>query len=510
MKSSLFAVSGLAALLVGLLLRLAAPALALYSWIIVALGVVVVIVSLLTDLNRVKGAFTSRRGKLGASTAVKISLFAGIVVLANVLSLGMHHRFDLTSSSKFTLSSKTQQVLESLKVPVQVVNFYSPSVPATISGYAQSLLSVYQRYTTDLSVSNVDPELNPDQARQYNIGSYGAQYGVTAFKGPNGERLVYGPQISAEAEYAFTSAILEVSGVKQLKVDFLVGQGEDNIYTKYNDARKALQENLFQVNELDLLKVTSVPKDVAVLIVAGPQKPLPARQAKILKGYLQNGGRMLMLLDPGTPESFSQLISAWGLSFKDGTIVDPASYVVPNKTTPLVPRTRDHFGLTETYFPQAAAIVPRTDAAKNLTIEPLIWSSPDSSLVEPPTKGSGTATTNGLHLKGPFAMGALVSLSSKGGTTSSADPGTRLAVITDSDFAANGHFQDGNNGDLFIAVTTWLSQGKSVVSINRKLLPTRRLILSPEEARFLQLSSVGLFPLILIILGGYLWWRRSR
>ncbi|MBN1685350.1 MAG: hypothetical protein JW852_01790, partial [Spirochaetales bacterium] len=85
---------------------------------------------------------------------------------------------------------------------------------------------------------------------------------------------------------------------------------------------------------------------------------------------------------------------------------------------------------------------------------------------------------------------------------------TRLVVVGDSDFAANQHFQNGNNSDLFLNAVNWLTQGEEIISVDRKVLPARRLILDPEEERFLHVSSIGLLPLLLIIAAGYVWWRR--
>ena len=52
------------------------------------------------------------------------------------------------------------------------------------------------------------------------------------------------------------------------------------------------------------------------------------------------------------------------------------------------------------------------------------------------------------------------------------------------------------------------SEGKEIVAVDRKVIPVRRLILSPEQARFLHISSIGLLPLLLLVVGGFLWWRR--
>jgi ABC-type uncharacterized transport system involved in gliding motility auxiliary subunit len=437
---------------------------------------------------------------------VKISLFIGIILLANAISVGTYHRFDLTSLAQFTLTSQTKEVLAKLDKPVEIVNFFSPTVSVSISGYARNLLAEYQHYTDRLTVRDVDPDLNPDQARQYQVDQFGAQYGVTVFRSEAGMRQVFGSQISAEAEHAFTSAILEVTGTRQKKIYFLAGHGESGIFAGYNSARSGLQDNLFQMDQLDLLRTPAIPQDAAVVIVAGPRQPLVSSEQKILEEYLRNGGRVFLLLNPGAPQSYRELLAEWGLNFVDGTIIEPSSYVAPNKDTPLEPRTRNYFGLAQTYFPGAAALIPQKEPPKNVNIVALVWSSPESWLAKRFVSGEEPKFDPHTDKKGPLAIGALVSASPASGAADA--KGMRLAVLTDSDFAANPHFANGNNNDLFLTAANWLAEGEDVISVDRKVLPVRRLILSPEEARFLFVSSIGLLPFFLLIVAGFLWWRR--
>ena len=86
--------------------------------------------------------------------------------------------------------------------------------------------------------------------------------------------------------------------------------------------------------------------------------------------------------------------------------------------------------------------------------------------------------------------------------------GTRLVIIGDSDFATNQHFYNGNNSDLFLNAVNWLTADAEVISVDRKVLPTRRLLLSPEQVRFVHVSSIGLLPFLLLVIGGYVRWRR--
>jgi ABC-type uncharacterized transport system involved in gliding motility auxiliary subunit len=505
MHTTVIAVLGLALLFVGFVFGLILPGLRTYAWAILALGAALLAAAVVLDFKRVRSALISRRGRFGLGTTVKISLFSGIILLINAISIGTYHRFDFTGLAQFTLTSQTKEVLAELDQPVEVVNFFTPSVPPTISTYARYLLDEYQVHSDQLTIREVDPELNPDQARQYQVDQLGALYGVTVFRSEQGQRQVYGPQITAEAEHAFTSAILEVTGIKQKKVYFLTGHGESSIYGENTSARSGLRDYLFEVDEVDLLRSLQVPDDAAVLVVAGPQQPLARRELEVLSRYLDSGGRLMVLINPGGLGGLGQLLNQWSLEIGDGVMIDPSSHVAPDPHTLLIPRTRNAFRLAESYLPGAAAIIPREEIPAGLTIVPLAWSSKESWLEREFTSGEESQFDERIDRQGPLAVGALLSTVSP---ESNSEKGMRLVVIGDSDFAANRHFRNGNNADLFLSSINWLAEGEEIIAVERKVLPIRRLILSPEQARFLHISSIGLLPLLLLVFGGYLWWRR--
>ncbi len=85
---------------------------------------------------------------------------------------------------------------------------------------------------------------------------------------------------------------------------------------------------------------------------------------------------------------------------------------------------------------------------------------------------------------------------------------TRIIVFGDSDFASNQHFYNGNNGDLFVNAVNLLTAGKEIISIERKVLPFRRLLATQEQANIITYSSIGLLPLLVLFAGGVIWWRR--
>lgn len=504
MPSAALAIVGLATLFVAWLLGFVLPSIRTFTWVIMALGVALIAVAAVLDFRRVRGALASRRGMLGIGTTASLALVVGIVLLANAVSVRNRHRFDFTGLSQFTLTTQTQQVLAELDRPVEVVTFFSPTDPRLLGwrDYGHDLLEEYRTYTDLLAVRREDPELRPDLARQYRISEVGARIGTMVFSGSDGQRQVYGPQIASEAEHAFTSAILEVTGTRQRIVYFLTGHGESGIHADYNAARSGLRDNLFQVAELDLLAAGAVPENAAALVIAGPRTDLAGNELALVDDYLERGGRALILLNPDPQPELRELLRKWWLDVTDGALVDPSSHVVPNVETPLVSRDRNSYGLTEIYFPGVTAILPVADTADDVQVAALAWTTRDGWQERQPGSEGTPELDPEVDLPGPLAVGAIVVRGPQDAA------GTRLAVLGDSDFASDRHFRNGNNSDLFLTLVNWLAQGEEIISVDRKVLPVRRLVLSPEEARILNLSSAGLLPLLLVIAAGVVWWRR--
>ena len=508
MSSSVLAIIGLATLFVAWVLGFVMPSIRVVTYIVVGLGAALVAAAVVLDFRRVSGAISSRRGLFGFGAGAGMALVLGIVLMANAISVRVNYRFDFTGLSQFTLTTQTKEVLEELEEPVEVVSFFNPADPRLIGlrDFGHNLLTEYQTYTDLLTLRVEDPELRPDLARQYRIGPAAASLGTMVFVGSAGQRQVFGPQIGFEAEHAFTSALLEVTGTRQRIIYFLTGHGESDISGDYDSARSGLRDNLFQVAQLDLLRFGRIPDNAAAVVVAGPQQPLAASEIEILDQYLQQAGRLMLLLNPDPHDGLRELLGKWGLQVGDGLLVDPAAHVVPNVDNPLVARNRNNLQLTDLYFPGVAPILPLPDQPDEVQIVPLAWTTPDGWAETQPLTDDAPEFDPDEDARGPLAMGVLLVRQPAG----EEDPNlaTRLAVIGDSDFAANQHFRNGANSDLFLTLVNQLAFGEEIISVDRKVLPVRRLVLSPEEARFFNLSSAGLLPFLVLIAGALVWWRR--
>ncbi len=333
MPAGILALAGLASLIVGWLLNVVLPDASMFTWGLLAIGGSLLVAALVIEFRGVATAIGGRRGRLGASASVRTSLFVGIVVLANAISAGAYHRFDMTGLAQFTLTSQTRAVLGNLDTPVEVTAFFADGPATPMRSLAQNLLAEYQIHSDMLTVRSVDPDLSPDLARDYGVDRAGALLGAVVFTGKAGRRLVYGPQILEGAEHALTSALLEVTGTKQKTVYFVTGHGEDGIQTEYARASDGLRDNLFRVAEVDLLRSQEVPEDAAVLVLAGPRRPMAEQEIAILSDYLSRGGRLLLLIDPDPTADIRQLLARWWLDVEDGHLSIPPPTSFPTRTT---------------------------------------------------------------------------------------------------------------------------------------------------------------------------------
>ena len=521
MQTGIIALMGLASLLVGWILTLVLPGIRYVAWGMLLLGAILVLVAFVIDYRRVRGALVSRRGRFSTGTTLMAAIFIGIILLVNAISYTNFHRFDVTGLSQYTLTSQTKSALEGMETPVKALLFTTPG--DITGGFLQNLLDEYRNFTDQLGVELIDPEQQPDKAKQYGV----TQYPAVVFQGKAGQRPVLPQDIVSfteqgdmkiEAEYAFTSAILEVTGSVQKKVYFLTGHGENSIFSTstdgYSTVREGLLDNLYQVDTLDIRISGDIPEDCTILVIPGPEIPLTSREVDVISQYLVDAGWAIILMNPNPPDEIRQLVSQWGLDIHDGIIIDEGSYAEPNMDSPLVPPTRNYFAqfgmLRDTYFPGATALVPQEDTSESFLVVPLIWTSPDSWLEEVSDSGGEYQFDEGVDLQGPLAMGVLViGLSPEiPETDEEAVAGTRLIVYGDSDFASNRRFQDGDNGNLFLSSVNILTVGKELITMDRKYLQTRRLIIGPEAERFITISSMALLPLLVLAAGTYIWWRR--
>jgi len=496
------------------------------------LTLILFLLYLLGARAELRGFFTSRKGRYSLNTGIMIAVFIGIMIGANYLGLMRHHRFDMTAENLFTLSPQTVRVIKALKEPVEVIGFFpTEGQYQEVKREVRHLLEEYRYHNRKFQFRFVDPETDPVLAREYGV----IRHGTIVFSSGTRRKL-----LQQANEQIFTGALLEVTGVEAKKVFFLIGHGEREFQSQrsegYSLAALGLIRDLYQVAALNLTLTPEVPKDCAVLIMAGVKKALPPREKKAIMDYLKRQGKVFILVDPDTlTKDILDILSPWGISLVQGRIIDKASYAAPEMSSPAVfkgnyPPVVITSGLDTTYFPEATAVIltnelerviyadeksqsePKWPASPvqhpNLAILPIVIST-NQSWIEFNEKA---ASKNADERKGPLAIGAMLvasnQLADNNQVTLKEDKLTRIVIMGDTDFASNTHFRNGGNGDLFLNAVNWLAEEENLISIRPKQYSFRRLLVGKDTERFIRYSSVGLLPVLILILGAVIWWRR--
>ncbi|MCP4755469.1 MAG: GldG family protein [Proteobacteria bacterium] len=534
----LAAIFGVIAYIFAVLVQFFLPELTESVFGLLILGSALLLFFILCSLREIKEFLIGKQGRYGINSTVMVIIFFGIVLLANYIGLLKHGRSDMTASGKFTLAPQTVNVIKNLKAPVEAIGFF-PDGAQYRSGknHARYLLEEYHFFNPEFKYRFVDPETKPAIARQYRVKSAGTIVFVSGSKQKTIIRIV---------EQEFTSALLEVTGIEAKKVYFLTGHGErdlrDTSEKGFSVVRIGLIRDLYKVETLNLTRERVVPEDCAVLVVAGASKSFPREEAEAIRDYLRNFGKVLFLIDPNPPEEIRQVLAEWGLSMAKGHVMDRVAYAVPDKKTPAIfrgnyPPMIIANGLDTTYFPEASSIVLTDELSRVLAAErqgrenepawPLATAQHQNLVILPAlltTKESwmeiGKKKTENAEqekasevekVEGPLVLGAmLVASASLTGESFRKNPDeklTRLVIIGDSDFASNSHIQNGGNGDLLLNSVNWLAEEEHLIDIRPKQYSFRRLLVSENASRFIRFSSVGLLPMLILVLGGIMWWR---
>ena len=130
-------------------------------------------------------------------------------------------------------------------------------------------------------------------------------------------------------EEAVTSALIEVTEDKAAVCYVTTGHGELGV----EDASPArgmslfsrqLRSRNFEVKQLDLSTTTEIPRDAAMVLIAGPMTPFSAQENARLRNYLyERNGRVLALLDPGREHGLEPTLTEWAIFTPDSELQEP-------------------------------------------------------------------------------------------------------------------------------------------------------------------------------------------
>jgi ABC-type uncharacterized transport system involved in gliding motility auxiliary subunit len=417
--------------------------------------------------------------------------------------LADHHNktVDVTSNKQFTLSDETKKVTGNLKKDVTIYYFdRSDSYDR-----ARDMFDRYKNLSSKIKVNYVDPEKKPDIARVEGARAMGD------IIIDNGEKKETAKGLTEEE---LTGALVRASKNGAKTVCFINGSGEhtlaDTDREGYSAMKDALEKNNYKTDTLSLIEKPEIPKTCSVVVVAGPKHDYLQPEIDALKAFVTGGGRAVFNFDPvlnlptekmGETPALAALVAEWGVTPNGDVILDLSSASrLFGQISPVVGSYEQHpivrvMQDNATVYPLARSLEVKSPAEK------LFSSTADSySLTNPklPIKESEIETAK----KGPFVLGAAA-------TIGTGDKQGRIVVVGSSGWMANSMMSAPvGNRDLALNMVNWLTSDEDLISIRPKEPEDRRLHVTGSAIRIIFLTSVVFLPLIVIVSGVSVWWKR--
>jgi len=486
-------------------------------------GLVCTLLYVLSQWREIAREFSGRSARYGTLALASILVVLGILAAINYLASRHNKRWDLTAAGQYTLSEQTKKMLHSLENPVRATVF------ARTEDFERfrSRLEQYQYETKQLQVEYVDPEKRPALAERLKENALGTI--VLEYEG----RV---QRVTSDTEQDLTNGIIKVVQGEQHKVYFLQGHGERDTGGSdgggYGAIAQALDSDNFAADKLVLLQ-QEVPADATVIAIAGPTSDLLQPEIDRLKAFLAKGGKLLVLLDPPQKAdappltNLVALLRDWSIDVGTNAVLDPLSRLrgaeadVPVAAPPYPYHPITATFRTLTAYPYARSVKAVEGASNGRTPTSFIQSGPSSwaetDLKTLTTRGEAKPDLEDGDVQGPVSMAVAVSASASEGTPPAADspeeeppsrPETRIAVIGDSDFAANAYLGMGGNRDMFLNTVNWLAQQENLIAVRPVDPEDRRVTVTAAQDRLIFWFAVFIMPGLILLAGVQAWWRR--
>jgi len=366
------------------------------------------------------------------------------------------------------------------------------------------LMHEYRGLSGNISYERIDPQVKPNIANQYGVKHMDEIIVASDKRTEHPER---------SDEQTITDAILKVTRDTVKNVCFVEGHGEKSITSTdrdgYQTIDKGLKSQNYETKSINLVSSKEVPSDCAVLVLAGPTKPLLPPEAAAIGKYLEGGGKAMLLLDPDTDPNLNDVLGAWGVEIGDDTVVDASGIGQLVGTGPLVPVVATYgshaitkgFERTMTAFPLARSVSASSSGGSEtdlLKTSPQSWAAKNLKDI----KGEEISYRPGTDKKGPINLGVVIN-------KTFGDKEARLVVIGDSDFATNQFMKYlPTNGDLFLNAVSWLAQDEDLISIRPKSPTDRRVTMTASQQNMLFWLTILFLPGAAIGSGVYIWVKR--
>ena len=294
----------------------------------------------------------------GALLALAV-LFIGVTIIISFVLRGA--RFDFTENRLYTIAPGTQNIVSSLKEPINLYFFFSqeatsqsPPMRAYAQRVREMLEEMQRRSKGKIKLSIIDPapfSEDEDRATEFGLtaapaGPYGESvyFGLAGTNSTDGREVIpiFVEEKEQFLEYDIASLIHRLSNPKKPTVGILSTLPVDASFDQFSGRMQEGWASIAQLREVVQLRtlapdIAKIDADVELLLLIHP-KDLPAKTLYAIDQFVMRGGKLIAFVDPqsendpaaqqGGPmamvprsSSLGPLLDAWGVAYDPGKAV---------------------------------------------------------------------------------------------------------------------------------------------------------------------------------------------
>ena len=437
-----------------------------------------------------------------AQTALLLVLMA----LLAWLSTRYAYVADWTQNGRHGLSEASIETLHKMQGALEITAYAREQ--EALRNAIKKFIARYQRNKNDIVLHFVNPDAVPDEVRNMAINVNGEL--VLRYQGRK-------QHVRSASEQEFTHALQRLLRATARWLVFIEGHGERHPLKKANHDlslwAQQLRQRGFHIQALNLGATARIPDNTSVLVLAGPAVSYLQGEVELILSYLHKGGNLLWLHDPGDLHGLEAVAKFLDIAFPQGMIIDYAGRLIGVNDATMALITDRLYGkhpvladmdLT-TLFPGSTAI---TLLANDRWQAQMLLSTGAHTWQETGELKGEIALDKDKDMPGPLPIG--LSLERAVAWQGSETKQQRVVVVGDGDFLANTYIGNGGNMALGLRLMNWLSDDDALLDIPASTVIDAQFKMHATTAGVLGVFFVFILPLLLLVTGMIIWWRRRR
>lgn len=470
---------------------------------------------------------------LAAVAAVLIVLNLNYLSTSRIAGMNLYARWDLTEGGHNTLSPDLRRALDLLETPVEFTAFFSEGTEydgVPLARRVRDLLGEMTGYSPKVRVKILDALASPEEAREaarrmelppneldriMTMEYAGRRLVLPAtllLRAPDEQERMAGEKRGFfQGEMALAVALRRISDQRTTRILFTSGHGEYAFGKMGREPQavgtfaEALGREACEVRPWFFNGTEDVPAGCDVLALIAPQVPFSPEALARLRKYLDNGGRMLLLLPSAVQmkenEPLSQMMGWLGIRMRADLVVDEKNNFAgqPNQILALLePGAAPETGLQQTVLvmPDARSLqVSEEEGRKNGW---KVW-----RLVRSLRAAKRMEAADKKLISGAVTVAAAGARPSAGNV-----PEGRVVVAGCAGMASNLFIESENNRIFLLRACQWLAGRDYSVKMHERIYPDYRLSINADGLRLIWWLLVIALPEVWLLAALAVWWMR--